>query len=371
MKIVMFYHSLYSDWNHGNAHFLRGIVSGLKDRGEEVSVYEPENSWSYNNLIADHGESAVNEFRTYYPGLESTRYCEETLDLDSILSGAGLVIVHEWNSHSLVKRIGDHKKGGADYKLLFHDTHHRAATEIKSMASYDLSGYDGVLAYGGVIRDIYINAGWVKKAWTWHEAADTRVFYPYPGKKPEGDIVWIGNWGDGERTEELFRFLINPVKELKLKCTVYGVRYPQEAIDALDSAGIHYGGWLPNYKVPGVFSKFKLTVHVPRRPYVSALPGIPTIRPFEALACGMPLISSPWNDTESLFNPGKDFLFAKDGIEMREIMELLLENPAAAEQLSVHGAETITKRHTCAHRVNELYGVYEELNTKKTFRITV
>ena len=59
-----------------------------------------------------------------------------------------------------------------------------------------------------------------------------------------------------------------------------------------------------------------VTVHIPRQPYVQALPGIPTIRPFEALACGIPLICSPWQDVEGLFTPGTDFLIARHGREM-------------------------------------------------------
>jgi spore maturation protein CgeB len=38
MRIVLFYHSLLSDWNHGNAHFLRGIATELMTRGHEVHV---------------------------------------------------------------------------------------------------------------------------------------------------------------------------------------------------------------------------------------------------------------------------------------------------------------------------------------------
>lgn len=52
------------------------------------------------------------------------------------------------------------------------------------------------------------------------------------------------------------------------------------------------------------FAQFKVTIHVPRRPYTQALPGIPTIRLFEALACGIPLIGAPWDDVEGLFTPG-------------------------------------------------------------------
>ena len=67
MKVVLFYHSLLSDWNHGNAHFLRGIATELLDRGNEVVIYEPENSWSLSNLLADYGKEAVAEFYDYYP----------------------------------------------------------------------------------------------------------------------------------------------------------------------------------------------------------------------------------------------------------------------------------------------------------------
>ncbi len=51
-------------------------------------------------------------------------------------------------------------------------------------------------------------------------------------------------------------------------------------------AGIAYGGWIANFDVPDLFGRYRATVHVPRRPYVEQLNGIPTIRPFEALACG-------------------------------------------------------------------------------------
>src|SRR5207248_1476101 len=149
-----------------------------------------------------------------------------------------------------------------------------------------------------------------------HEAADTRVFRPLtPGRK-EGDLVWIGNWGDGERSAEIREYLIQPVKALKLTARVYGVRYPQHVLSELADAGIEYGGWLPNYRVPEVFSSYRVTVHIPRRPYTRLLPGIPTIRPFEALACGIPLISALWDDAEHLFQPGLHFMMARNGQEM-------------------------------------------------------
>jgi spore maturation protein CgeB len=396
MQIVMFYHSLLSDWNHGNAHFLRGVVSELRFRGHDVRVYEPKDAWSLENLLAEHGDAPIKRFYAAYPGLESTRYDLKTLDLDEALDDADLVIVHEWNAHELVQRVGKHRASVGGYRLLFHDTHHRSVSDRSGMAAYDLSNYDGVLAYGNVIRDIYLSEGWTQRAWTWHEAADIRLFHPIDATANEaenltpqppslqgkggqftpllagdplgerskslGDLVWIGNWGDDERTAELYEFLIEPVKELGLKARVHGVRYPEEAIVSLTSAGIEYAGWLPNYEVPQVFSRYKLTIHVPRRPYTKALPGIPTIRVFEALACGIPLVSAPWEDVEGLFTPGKDFLIAHTGEEMKQQLKDLLQDEQKRKEIAHHGHQTILARHTCAHRVDQLLDIYAELH---------
>lgn len=362
MRIVLFVHSLLSDWNHGNAHFLRGVVAELQSRGHEVRVFEPRNSWSLQNLLDEPiGQVALEGFRSAYPTLDSTRYDLACFDLDEALDGADVVLVHEWNDHGLVRRIGKHRKQGGRYRLLFHDTHHRSVTARDSMAAYDLSGYDGVLAFGNVIRDLYLREGWTAHAWTWHEAADPRIFHPIEGAPREGDLVWIGNWGDEERTAELHEFLIEPVRKLGLAARVHGVRYPEAGVRALAEAGIQLAGWLPNYMVPRVFARFCVTVHVPRRPYAQALPGIPTIRPFEALACGIPLVSAPWEDVEGLFTPGEDYLVARDGREMREHLRALLHDREMAREVAARGRRTILDRHTCAHRVDELLEIDREL----------
>jgi spore maturation protein CgeB len=361
MRVVIFCHSLLSDWNHGNAHFLRGVCTDLLTRGHAVDVYEPADAWSVRNLVAEHGQAPLQGFARAYPQLHSTQYTADALDLDVVLADADLVLVHEWNDHALVKRIGLHRQANAHYRLLFHDTHHRGVTDPDSMAAYDLRHYDGVLAFGSAIRDLYRQKGWCQRAWTWHEAADHRVFHPVPGTAREGDLVWIGNWGDDERTAELHEFLLEPVQALGLKARIHGVRYPQEALQALQAAGITYGGWLPNYEAPQVFARYRVTVHVPRRPYVRALPGIPTIRVFEALACGIPLISAPWDDCEGLFEPGADFLVARDGKEMREQLRAVLHDDALARSLAEQGRKTILARHTCAHRVDELLAICAEL----------
>jgi spore maturation protein CgeB len=360
MKFVLFYHSLLSDWNHGNAHFLRGIAGELMARGEEVVVYEEEGGWSLAHLLAEHGEEALAEFARAYPGLESRRYRREELDLGKALAGAAVVLVHEWNDRGLVERLAAHRQREGGYQLLFHDTHHRLISDPQSILSLPLEAFDGVLAFGEVLREQYAQLGRVPQVWTWHEAADARKFQPLEAGEKEGDLVWIGNWGDEERTEELHEFLIEPARALGLKTRVYGVRYPEQAREALAAAGIEYGGWLPNFAVPEVFARFRVTLHIPRRPYTRKLPGIPTIRVFEALACGIPLVCAPWEDRERLFNPGQDYLVARTGKEMKRCLARLLENAGEREALSASGRETILRRHTCGHRVEALAGFLEQ-----------
>jgi spore maturation protein CgeB len=353
VRFVYFTHSLASDWNHGNAHFLRGILTELQERGHDVVAWEPRDGWSRRNLVKAHGERALGSFRTAFPTLRSRLYDLDAFDVEAAVDGADVVLVHEWNDPWLVSALGRLRRR---FRLLFHDTHHRAITAPEELRRFDLSGYDGVLAYGRVLAEVYLERGWAERAWTWHEAADVRVFRPLPAE-PEADLVWIGNWGDDERTAELHEYLLQPARTLRLTGSVHGVRYPESARRAVARAGLRYRGWIANHEAPRRFAQHRVTVHVPRRPYVEALPGIPTIRPFEALACGIPLVSAPWEDVEGLFSPGRDYLVARDGKELRGHLRELLHDAELRRALAEHGRRTILARHTCAHRVDELLAI--------------
>ena len=358
MHVALFCHSVISDWNNGNAHFLRGVVGELQSRGHTIKVYEPLHGWSVSNLVLEHGSEPLTMFKQMFPTLDVVRY-DLHFELEQALDQADLVLVHEWNDPDLVARIGQHHALVGGYVLLFHDTHHRSVTAPHTMARYDLRHYDGALVFGAVVRDLYQRYNWAEHVWVWHEAADTRVFRPYPELERRGDVVWVGNWGDDERTRELREFLIEPVAAQRLRARIHGVRYPASALAELRQAQIEYAGWLPNAAVPQIFARYAATIHVMRRPYVQSLPGIPTIRVFEALACGIPLICSPWDDAEGLFTPTEDFLIAQNTTHMITLLARLLRDHEQAQHLINHGLATIRSRHTCAHRVDELLAIYE------------
>ena len=337
-------------------------------------VYEPKDAWSFVNLLADHGSAGLDAYHSSYPRLSSETYAQDD-DVAALAADADLVIVHEWTALETVAALGRARARGARYRLLFHDTHHRAVSAPAQMQAYPLESFDGVLAFGEALSEVYRRRGWGNRVWTWHEAADVRRFNP-PEQAPEQAGAsraasrlanargWSGSatGGDGERTAELQEFLFLPAQEAGLALDVYGVRYSRRARRILEQHGARYHGWAPNAAAPAIFAGHLATVHVPRRYYATMLPGIPTIRVFEALACGIPLVTAPWDDAEGLFRPGCDYLVAQSGAEMTKHLRALAHDPALRDALARSGLETIRARHTCARRVDELLAICTELS---------
>jgi len=366
INIALFSHSLISDWNHGNAHFLRGLMRELVRLGHGVRCYEELGSWSLSNLMKHEGEraiTAIDDFRRAYPMLDIRFYrTDDTFQqfLQEELRDADVVLLHEWNQPFVVNSVLALKQKFG-FVALLHDSHHRAHSSAGEILKFHLHLVDGVLAFGEAIRRIYLDGFGVPRVWTFHEAADIEHFKPLPREK-KIDVIWIGNWGDEERTRELCEFLIEPAAALAgCNIVAHGVRYPDSALEQLRQAGVDYRGYLPNLSSPQVYAQSRVTLHVPRQQYANGLAGVPTIRVFEALACGIPLICSPWSDEENLFRPGEDYLVVNNGEQMMADLRFLLDDERARKQLAQHGIRTIQERHTCAHRARQLISICEEL----------
>ena len=361
MNFVFFCHAISSCWNNGNAHFLRGVTRELVRLGHQVTVYEPSDGWSRQNAIRDGGDWAMIEAMGLLQGVAIRSYIQPTLDLDRALDDADVVIVHEWTPAWLIEQLSRRRRSTGTFQLLFHDTHHRAVTAPHEIDPDLLDGFDAALVFGEALREVYLERALAHRVYTWHEAADTALFQPRRRAAKLCDLIWIGNWGDEERSAELHEFLIEPASALGLTTHVYGVRYPDHARNALFQKRIEYRGWLPNHRVPAAFSQARVTVHVPRGPYARALAGIPTIRVFEALACGIPLICSPWSDREGLFAEGT-YLSASSGAQMKSALADVLNNEDLAADLANKGLRAIYQAHTCAHRAAELVDIVKQLS---------
>ncbi len=354
LSFAFFHPSLESDWDNPCAHFLRGVVTELLARGHVVTVYEPCDAPGMIRVLEDYGEAEVERFRVAYRGLNSHRYELGWLDLERALEGIDVVVAHETTHPSLLKRLGAHRARHPETRLFVHATTHRCVSEPEAIGAVDWGGFDGVLAAARSVGEVWTDQGWVDSAWAWHPAADTRMFRPHAREEDTLDLVFVGNWARGERAGEMATFLIEPVRRLQLRATVYGVGYPAAATESLRQAGVRFGDWLPNYRVPAMLARYAAALHLPRAPFAGELPGVVSSRVFEAMACGVPLVTSPWTDADGLFMAGRDYLLAKDGAEMKRLLEAVLTDSDLARSLAVSGLEVILERHTCLHRVDEL-----------------
>jgi spore maturation protein CgeB len=227
----------------------------------------------------------------------------------------------------------------------------------------ELEHYSLILAYGPSLAEVYRSMYRLPRVEVFHEGADVDLFQPCRGSRQCDDVLFIGNWGGCDRSAELRTYLLEPARALPgLRFAIYGVRYPPDLVDRLHGEyGIDYRGWLPNFEAPAAYSAAKVTVHVPRRQYAGWLHGIPTIRVFEALACGACLISTPWPDTDGLFRRERDFLTVWTPEHMRDCIAWLCRDEAARRRYGENGRETVLARHTCAHRAQQLVDLVARL----------
>lgn len=363
LRLAFFAHSFTSDWNNGNAHFLRGLARALVRMGHSVVCWEERDSWSRENLVEAEGEAgrgSLAEFARSFPELDIRAHAGGSSQIAAALQDVDVAIVHEWNEPELVATLLDARQASG-CRLLFHDTHHRASSSPAAIERLQVRAFDGVLAFGEALRRIYVEQLAVARAWTFHEAADTSVFFPAISGRQSNDVIWIGNWGDEERTRELYQYLVEPARRLAdVSWVVHGVRYPEQGMHALKEAGIHFGGYISNLSAAEAYRSSRVTLHIPRQQYRTSMQGIPTIRVFEALASGIPLISAPWNDVEQLFRPG-DYLSVSSTEQITEAIRALLSDPARAAAQSQRGLETVLARHTCDHRAQQLTAICEEV----------
>ena len=283
---------------------------------------EPPEGWSVRQSGAGSGPGCSRAWCEAYPPLPLALR-SGTAGSRRVLDGADLVLVHEWNRRSWSRGsvLTGNRHGG--YLLLFHDTHHRMASAPEAIGAMELDGFDGVLAFGEVLRAAYLRRGWARRAFVWHEAADLRVFRPHTGDSAAarpGVDRQLGRPGAQRGAAGI-------PDRAGSRARAFG----PGARRTLSRAGAP-GARRGRYRIRRLFAEFPrtpslrrgaATVHIPRRPYARALPGIPTIRVFEALACGIPLVSAPWDDSEGLFTPGEDFLVARNGAAMRAHLDAL------------------------------------------------
>jgi spore maturation protein CgeB len=356
MKIGFFCESVIADYNNDSIYFLRGVVNELITRGHQVVVFEKENNSALVSVTREFGKTGVTEFKRIYPHIEAVFYKTGSLsELKPLLKDCQHIFVHNSAEKDLLPALLDIKTM-TGCRLFYFDS----SLPLFYQKNDYLTGFDAVLASGTKLKDLYLANGF-RKVFLWQEAVDTRVFQPRKAET-EGQVVLISNWTDEDRSAEIDEFLIQPVKYLRVKARVYGAKYPRVLKKQLTDAGIEYAGWAPSFKAAEIYARFVTTIFLPGSESVNECPlNGGALLP---LACGIPMISAGWKDQEKQLNRGRDFLFAKDGYEMKHyILEMM--NSTLKEVITGHGIKSVNMRHTCTHRVNELDKILESIGIEK------
>ena len=193
-------------------------------------------AWSLRNLLRRPRRGGPRRLPRGLPGAaRRSAYERRRSTSPRPLDGADLVIVHEWNEPGLVAALGPSARAAAArFTLLFHDTHHRAVSDPDAMRAFDLAGYDGVLAFGEALARGLSRLGLGRARPRLARGGRRRACsIRRPRKAAREGLVWIGNWGDGERTRGARATSCSrPARAAGLPLDVHGVRYPAAALGA-------------------------------------------------------------------------------------------------------------------------------------------
>jgi spore maturation protein CgeB len=108
---------------------------------------------------------------------------------------------------------------------------------------------------------------------------------------------------------------------------------------------------------PAFYASQRFTLNLTRAAMKSAGYS-PSVRLFEAGACGVPMISDWWDGLDSLFEPGRDILISENAEDTLRYLRDLPENARLA--MGQAARARILAAHTPAHRAEQLESYLKE-----------
>jgi spore maturation protein CgeB len=167
------------------------------------------------------------------------------------------------------------------------------------------------------------------------------------------DLGYLGTYS-ADRQPTLERLLIELARRwAEGRFVVAGPMYPKE-IDWRNIVRIEH---LPPEAHRAFYNQQAFTLNVTRADMIRAGYS-PSVRLFEAAACGAPVISDEWDGLEAFFTPGTEILTARTADDVLHILRSTSEPARAA--IGRRAREKILAAHTAAHRAAELEQYIEE-----------
>jgi spore maturation protein CgeB len=334
MKLVVLGLTLSSSWGNGHATTYRALLAAFARRGHEVLFLERDKPW-----YASHRDLADPDFCTlaWYDGVEDlARWRKPIADADAVIVGS---YVPEGVA------IADFVQREANGVTAFYDIDTPvtlAALErgdCAYLAPELIPGFDLYLSFTGgpTLRRIERDHG-APAARALYCSVDTAAYRP-TGAAKKWDLSYLGTYSP-DRQPALDRLLIAVARACpKRRFAVAGPQYPAD-IDW--PANVERIDHLPPAGHPAFYSASRFTLNVTRADMVAA-GWSPSVRLFEASACGTPIISDIWPGIDDLFVPGREIILARD---TRDVIAALagdadaIGSAARDRVLSSHSADT-------------------------------
>ena len=355
LEIVIFGLSVTSSWGNGHATTYRALMRGLFERGHRVTFLERNLPWYAQNRDLPkltygtvHTYSAVNamlrRFRrqiinadvvivgSYVPegeliGKWVTRYAKGITafyDIDTPVTLAGL------------------ERGSCDY------------ISAELVAKYDLYlSFTG----GATLRKIERRFG-SRMARPLYCSADPDVHSP-ENRPAKWDLGYIGTYSE-DRQPWLEQLMLEPAREWREgRMIVAGAQYPREIAWPENIKRVEH---LAPKRHRRFYNSQRFTLNLTRDEMKRAGYS-PSVRLFEAAACGTAIISDWWPGLETFFRPGRDILISRSGRETLEYLQDIPEKECLA--IGQNARNRILKQHTALHRAMELETYIAEVQGRR------
>lgn len=344
MRIVFLGLSITSSWGNGHATTYRALCRELAARGHDVLFLERDVPW-----YAEHRDQR--EFGRVtvklYSDLDELRdrHAADVRDADAVIVGSFVpegIAVGEWvllTANGLT----------AFYDI---DTPVTLAKLARGEADYISAAlirrYDCYFSFTGgpTLTRLQHDYG-APAARPLYCSVDPALYFSEP-HRTKWLLGYLGTYS-ADRQPTLDRLLFGPARDLPdEKFVVAGAQYPRRV---RWPANVEHIAHLPPAQHRRFYNSQRFTLNVTRADMIAAGYS-PSVRLFEAAACGTPIISDVWDGIEAFFTPGEEILLARSLAEMRR--HLLKLSPDQACEIGAAARRRVLAHHTAAHRAAEL-----------------
>lgn len=356
LNIVIIGLTITSSWGNGHATTYRGLVRELTRLGHNVLFLERDVEWYASNRDMPKPPFGTTRLYSDLPALKSG-YAEAIRDADAVVIGSYVqdgIEVGEW-----VRSINDQV-------VAFYDIDTPVTLAKLSAGKNDylsrelIAKYDLYLSFtGGPTLKVLEKKFASPMARALYCSFDPEIYFPEP-QAPSWDLGYMGTYSD-DRQPTVERLLLEAARSAPaLKFAVVGPQYPASIPWPKNVARI-------NHLSPREHRKFynaqRFTLNVTRRDMIEA--GFsPSVRLFEAAACGTPIISDFWPGLDELFKIDEDILVASS---TADTLKYLAMDDSERRELGVRARSRVLTEHTARHRAVELQDYLLQLLRKEVF----